>query len=154
MVQGGFEVTIARPERDPVQGGQEMVPGGQGLPHRGLQAIAESDAGAGFQAAAGLDQGVPIGPAPGPDQEDLGGASTRSPAQESGRNDPTAVGDEEVAGFEQVGQIPERPVGQAAGFPLEHQEAGGVALGEGLLRDGVGRQVVVEVGDLHEQSGR
>jgi hypothetical protein len=69
-------------------------------------------------------------------------------ADESGGKDAATVHDEQVAGAQQGRQVPEDVMARGARGPIQYQQAGGVALGGGLLRNSVGRQVVVEVGGL------
>ena len=68
--------------------------------------------------------------------------------EQAGREDAAAIRDEEVAGAEQIRQIGEAAVLDAARRAVEHQQPRRVALGERLLGNELGRQRVVVGRDL------
>ncbi len=86
-------------------------------------------------------------------QEDLDPAAARlAAAEEPGRVDAAVVDHEEVAGPQPRRQVGNVPVGDPAGGPLEDQQTRGPALGRRRLRNLLGRQGKVEVGDEHAPS--
>ena len=77
------------------------------------------------------------------DQQQLGRAPARPGPQQSRGEDAAAVQDDEVVGPEQLGQLVEAVMREPAARALEHEQPRRVALGERLLRDQLGRQLVV-----------
>ncbi len=69
------------------------------------------------------------------------------------REDARVVEDEEVAGCEELRELGEEMVGECAGIAREREHAAGSACGRRMLRDELGRKIVVEVGDEHEMQG-
>ena len=65
--------------------------------------------------------------------------------------DAGVVEDEEIAGGEELREFGEEMVGEGAGVAREREHARGAACGGRMLRDELGRKIVVEVGDEHEQ---
>ena len=65
--------------------------------------------------------------------------------------DARVVEDEEIAGREELREIGEELVGEDAGGAREREHAGCAARGGRVLRDELGREVVVEFGDEHEK---
>jgi hypothetical protein len=73
--------------------------------------------------------------------------SLSTPRQELRRNHPGVVGDEDIAGRQQIGQIADDAVVQPV--PRHMQKPGGVPRPGGILRDEFGGQVEVEIGETH-----
>jgi hypothetical protein len=110
----------------------------------------------GPQAAPGSDERVPELPVVmvGAYEEDLGGPAAGSPAQKARRKDTAAVDHQQVARVQEVGQVAEPVMAEAAGGAIEDEEPRRIALRQGLLRDELGRQVVVEEADVHRRQIR
>jgi hypothetical protein len=76
----------------------------------------------------------------------------RPAADEPRGDDPRVVDDDEVARFQQVGQVADVPMGERAVAPPHDEQPRGIPAIEGLLRDQFRWQfVVVEVGVGHPQ---
>ena len=60
-----------------------------------------------------------------------------------------AVGDQQIAGPQQVRQVAHGVMGHGVGPPIKDQQPSGVARLDGSLRDQLRRQGVVEVGKMH-----
>ena len=63
-------------------------------------------------------------------------------AEQSGRDDPGIVHDEDVAFFQQVRQLKKGHIRQGIFVPVHQKQAGLVALGRGMLRDQFIRQII------------
>jgi hypothetical protein len=113
-----------------------------------LESRAHEDRAARAQAPARPQEHFPLVLAAAPHQQDFGLASSCPRAEEPSGEDAAPVQHHEVPRAQQLRQVAEVPVLQAAAPPLEDEETRGVALGEGLLRDGALRQRVVEVREL------
>ncbi len=99
---------------------------------------------------AGADEGFPgSGSGSGRRRRTSAAPPFRRTPEEPGGNDPAPVDDEKVPGGEELGEVPEGVVADGSGPPVEDEEAGGVALGKGLLGDELLGEGVVELGDVH-----
>ena len=78
------------------------------------------------------------------EQEDLDVAARLPPEEEPRRDDARVVHDDEMA-VELVGEVAERSVADRSARAVEHEEARRVPRLDGVLRDQVARQVVVEL---------
>ena len=112
--------------------------------HRGAASTKAPEAEPGFLMEM-MEQREALGEAK--QQKDLDAPSAvRALSKEPRRKDTAPVHDEQVAGSEQLRQVAKHLVANRAALAVEHQQTGGVALGKGLLRDPLGRELVVEVG--------
>jgi hypothetical protein len=109
--------------------------------------VVDGDGVAGPEAAPGPDERLPAVVAQGAEQQHLGRAAGRAPAEQAGREDAAAIDHEQIAGPQQPRQVSEHVVGR---FPLHarqpHQPRGITGL-DRFLRDSLRRQLVIEVGD-------
>ena len=97
-----------------------------------------------------MDEGVEAVSAEALEQENFDAAAAGlAPPQEPGWKHPRVVDDEQIPRPEPRRQIADAGVGDRASDALEHQEPRGAALGRRRLRDLLGWQVEVEVGDEH-----
>jgi hypothetical protein len=84
------------------------------------------------------------------DQETFEAAATRmAPTQQSRREDPRVVDDEDVARAQPASEIRYDACRRLAGSSVEDEQAGRAALGGRMLGDAVGRQVVIEIVGAH-----
>jgi hypothetical protein len=109
---------------------------GRGVLHHDLQVGAGRDHGSRTKPLAGTQEGFPILPAEAPEEKDLGRPASRPLAEKARGEDSASVHHHEVARSEQVGQVAEEVVPAGSRPPIEDEQARGVALGQGLLRDG------------------
>jgi hypothetical protein len=135
------------------EGGQEPHPAtALGFLGRGknldVEGLVHVDASAGTEPAPRTHHGLPDVVAQGTHEEHLGLASARAGAQEAGGKDAAAIGDHEVAGSEEVGEVAKGVVAHRRPGAVEDEQARSVALGEGLLGDRLVGKRVVEIGGL------
>jgi hypothetical protein len=82
------------------------------------------------------------------EEENLDATSARAPEAQTRRNDPRVVHDDELA-REQVWKLREDVVLELAGPAAVDEQARGVTVREGTLRDELGRKLVVEDSRVH-----
>ena len=80
-----------------------------------------------------------------------GAAGGNAAAQQARRKDARVVDHQEVAGRQAVGQLREAAVRDGARYPIEVKQPRRASVGGRLLGDQAGRQVEVEVADVHPQ---
>lgn len=68
--------------------------------------------------------------------------------------DPSAIQDQQVSGWDELGQIAEASVFQLGIMPPDYEQSAGSALGDGILRDELGWEGVVEVGGVVGHGGQ
>ncbi len=125
-------------------------------------AIGEADALAGADFAAGTNQSFPDGWLEFAEEKDFdgrrkqlrGGAGRRGGGQaaseEAGGKDACIIEDHELIAAKERGKIAEAAIVEFAGGQIEEQEARGIARIQGTLGDGMGREVVIEIGKVHD----
>jgi hypothetical protein len=82
------------------------------------------------------------------EEEDLDEALLGVAAIEPRGPDPDVVADQEIARAQKLRQVGEPPVPELSGLAIQDEQAA-LPPRPGLLRDAVGRQLVVEEGDAH-----
>lgn len=112
----------------------------------GLAVVAEAHPAPHLELAARVHHGEPGSVGLGVDQQDLGLAPALAPGSQPGRNHPARVEHQHVAWLEHVGEIAEVSVGDGAALTVEHEQPAGSPLRQGVLSDGLARELVVEVG--------
>jgi hypothetical protein len=114
----------------------------------------EHDLRSGVQLLARVHQRLPpVGVRTADQQAFDGTARGVAAAEQPGWEDPGVVENEEVALAEELGQGADAGVGEdGAGRAVEHEKPRRLALGRGLLRNLVGREVKIEQGHVHADS--
>ena len=144
LVDGG---AVLGPQAD---GAAAVEPAGEHLPAQPAPAALEDDARAGAKPLPGMHEGVPAPVAARGQEQALDRSPARHPPAQQPRGDhPRVVDDEQIARREEGGKRPDGVVPEAAGGPVEDEQAGRLALGRRGLGDSVGGEVEVEVGDAH-----
>ncbi len=100
--------------------------------------------------AGGADQGLPATVAERGEEENLGLAPGGWPlAEETGRDDPGIVEDQEIAGTEVFDDLRKDPVVNLPALPFQNQEPGVLPPLGRVLGDQFRREVEIKVGGLH-----
>jgi hypothetical protein len=121
----------------------------QHLPVNRPRAV-ELHLGAAPQLLAGVHQRFPPIGVEAFDQDALDGAAARhAPADQPRGEHARVVDDEEVAGAQPLWKHRHDRVCEAARFAIQNEQPRGPPFGRRLLRDQIGRQVEVEVRDIH-----
>lgn len=112
--------------------------------------------GAGREFAAGFEEAPPglaarVGDEVGMEQEAFAASAGGAGEMQASLEDGGVVAEEAGAGRQQIGQVAENMVGDAAGGALDDEEAGGIARVGGLLRDATRRERVIEEGGVHDR---
>ena len=116
--------------------------------HFGVAAGIQRDAAAGLRRLARAHLRPRLVPGQQAFDEDLDAPAAGLRAVQAGRDHARVVEDQQVAGLQQVRQVADAGIAQGRGRGRHHQQAARGALGQGRLRDQLGRQVVMEVGAL------
>ena len=84
------------------------------------------------------------------DEEQLDAALTGVAGQHAGRNHPRIVDDDAVPRTEQIGQLAKPVIFERAARAVDQKEARAVALGGRRLGNGLERQLIIEILQLHD----
>ena len=84
-----------------------------------------------------------------PEQEHLGLSPIIAAAEEARRENSAVIQHQQIAGLEEPWQLANGAVDQPIRYGIEYEHPGGVALSRRMLRDPLGRQLVIEVSGLH-----
>jgi hypothetical protein len=74
-------------------------------------------------------------------------------APEAGGKDPGVVDYQEVARIQPLGQVPEVDVADGAPVPVEHQQAGGISMGQRVLGHQLSGQRIIVVMNAGSHEG-
>ena len=94
---------------------------------------------------------APRAVAHGLDEQQLDRAAVEVLRQHAGGDDARVVDHEAIASTQELGQLTDVAVGGRTVGAVHDQQAGGVAALRGCLRDAVGWQVIIELGDVHDR---
>jgi hypothetical protein len=127
---------------------------GRGIEDLDLEVGSDRDHRPRAKALAGTQEGLPVVSGEGANEQDLRGLAAGPLAEKTRGEDAAPVHHHEVARGQEVGQVAKGVVTAFARTPVENEKPRGVALGQGLLRDGRPGQRVVEVFYAHSRCGR
>ncbi len=113
----------------------------------------EDHPGARLELLSGVDKRLPVLVAAAAQEQAFDGAAARhAPAEQSSRKHARVVDHQEVAGREVIGQRRETAVCDVAGRAIQVEEPRRAPIGGRFLGDQFGRQLEVEVADVHRRA--